>query len=155
MGMKPIPGYQGYHVTASGVVWSNRGGTWRKLKATPDEEGYLYVGLTLYGARRDVALHRIVAEVWCPGWHPSLEVHHKDGDPANNAANNLLCVTPAEHCVLHHIWQDPEKVRRERRKANELIASSKPPVKGEPRIRGLLRAIQDTETGLRKRGISL
>jgi hypothetical protein len=46
------------------------------------------------------------------GWQlylsPEYHVHHKDEDKANNAVDNLQCVTPSEHSALH------VELRRER-----------------------------------------
>lgn len=155
MGMREVAGWPGYFVTSTGAVWSKASGRLKRLKPESDDEGYQYVGLTYGGRRKDVAVHRIVAEAWVTRWHPSCEVHHVDGDPSNNSAANLRCLTPAEHALAHRIWQDPEKVRRERARMDELIASHKPPIKGEPQIRGMLRAIESTRMGLERRGISL
>lgn len=155
MASKEVAGHPGVYVTNTGAVWSKRSGRLVRLHPAPDAEGYLHVCLSDGGRRRDVAVHRLVAQEWCPGWHPSLEVHHIDGDPSNNEACNLACLTPLEHSKVHHIWVDEAKMRRERERANELIAASRPPVKGEPAIRGMLRAIEDARKGLKRRGISL
>lgn len=46
--------------------------------------------------------HRVVTQA------PSgLVVHHKDGDPMNNAPDNLEVITQSEHAALHM----PERVR--------------------------------------------
>lgn len=142
-------------MTAAGTVWSRREGRLRKIVPAADEEGYLRVRLRAGGCVREIPVHRLVAAAWCPGWHPSLEVHHLDGDPANNRAGNLLCVTAGEHARMHGIWVDGDVVARERRRANELIAASRPARPGEPALRGLMRAAQDAERALAKRGISL
>lgn len=155
MAMREIAGCPGYYVTQIGTVWSMKSGQLRRLRPRADEEGYLHVDLCSGNRRREVAIHRMVAQEWCHGWHPSCEVHHIDCDPSNNRAANLACLTAAEHALAHHIWQPPDKVRRERERMNELIAASRPPVRGEPPIRSMLRAIESAQQGLDRRGIAL
>lgn len=41
------------------------------------------------------------------GWH----VHHRDGDPSNNAVENLECVSPKDHASRHE-WSDERKIRQ-------------------------------------------
>jgi len=67
--------------------------------------GYLHVRIPehpLANARGYVPEHRRVA--WDAGLFddPSLVVHHVDGDPTNNALNNLCPMTVSEHVALHH-----------------------------------------------------
>lgn len=60
--------------------------------------GYRGVGLTKDGVTRVAQLHRLVAVAFL-GVAPSdeHEVHHKDGDPGNNHADNLAWVTRREN----------------------------------------------------------
>lgn len=52
------------------------------------------------GKRVGLAVHTAVARAFCDGYDPNLQVNHKDGNKANNAANNLEWVTPFEN--THH-----------------------------------------------------
>ena len=66
--MRPVSGYDGrYSVTADGRVWahpnaSRSQGRW--LRPTRDRFGYLYVCL-FNGARKNVKVHRLVADEFC------------------------------------------------------------------------------------------
>ena len=37
----------------------------------------------------------------CGNWFNGCHVHHKDGNPLNNKAENLICLSPAEHNLIH------------------------------------------------------
>jgi predicted transcriptional regulator len=67
-----------------------------------DGAGYLHVTLARGGRRRRYPVHRLVAQHHVPGFQPDLAVHHKDLDPAHNAAANLACLAPGQHTILHH-----------------------------------------------------
>ncbi|CEM15617.1 unnamed protein product [Vitrella brassicaformis CCMP3155] len=69
--------------------------------------GYLRVEL----AGQSILVHRIVATLWRPHelarWRKEgyadddLDVHHVDGNPANNEASNLQWMPPKEHAKLN------------------------------------------------------
>ena len=90
-----IQGFPGYLVTAGGHVLSclkNFGmkNTFSRLRPSTDAKGYL--GLTLCGPngkRRKVRVHRLVAEAMIPNPKNLPCVRHLDGDPSNNALENL------------------------------------------------------------------
>ena len=49
-------------------------------------------------------IHRLVAKAFpevCGEWHEDYDVHHKDYDPLNNRADNLLTCTKEEHHSYH------------------------------------------------------
>lgn len=49
---------------------------------------------------KNLAIHRLVASAWCHRKRGATEVHHLDGDRANNAANNLAWVTRKENAEI-------------------------------------------------------
>ena len=59
-----------------------------KPKLRPD--GYLSIG-------REQLAHRLVASVWCVKPDGTTQVHHINGDKADNHADNLEWVTPKKH----------------------------------------------------------
>lgn len=61
----------------------------RVIKQYLDGDGYQRVGLWLYGERKTMAVHRIVADAFLPPSAYRLEVNHLDGNKTNNAWTNL------------------------------------------------------------------
>ena len=89
---KPIKGYKDYTVDEQGNVYSYK---WnRKHIITPwvDSRG-LYVMVTLQkedkSGKRNLLVHRLVAEAFIPNPENKKEVDHIDKNPQNNNVNNL------------------------------------------------------------------
>lgn len=115
MRTRPIPCTRGLYLAGDdGSIWRapryvpGRGLVkMRRVKARAESHGrrggatYLRVNLTVNGVERAMPVHRLVAEAWCENWHPLLQVHHVNGDPRDNRACNLECLTEAEHMVRH------------------------------------------------------
>jgi len=101
----PVEGYEGfYEVSDLGRVRSlrrktasgYRGG--RVLKAAPHpESGHLTLGLSVRNKATTRAVHQLVAVAFMGECPPGQEVRHKDGNPANNAASNLIYGTRSEN----------------------------------------------------------
>lgn len=102
--MRPIPGYDGYHVTKDGRVFSTRStGIAAKLgRSKPPHEvrafvaGAGYRAVTL-GKNRKRYVHRLVAITYLGAGVNGTEVCHKDGDKNNNHYSNLEWKTHAEN----------------------------------------------------------
>lgn len=102
-----------YQVSRSGAIRSvpcgirrgrQRG---RVLNPSPNaaRKGYVSVRLCVTGKpSRIVAVHRIVAAVFIGPCPDGLQVNHKDGNKANNAAENLEYVTCREN--IRHCWKN-------------------------------------------------
>jgi len=103
MHAKPIPGFAGYLVSATGEVYGSRTNFglrdhYRRLRPSTDSKGYS--GLTICGdsgKRRKVRVHRLVAELFVPNPHGKPCVRHLDGNPNNNRSENLGWGTYAEN----------------------------------------------------------
>ena len=71
----------------------------RKLRPytpTKRKDGYLTLG------RGNNLMHRIVAACWLESFDSRKQVHHVNGDKADNRAENLECLTPKEHFGDRH-----------------------------------------------------
>lgn len=108
---KEIPGYDGfYRADEEGKVWScrmlvKRGkgkgrvgvsgrGPWKRMNSSPNERGYLSVGLKKDGKWVDRFVHRLVLEAFvgpCPSGEGAR--HFPDRDPSNNRLSNLQWAT--------------------------------------------------------------
>ena len=83
-----IKGWERYQITDDGRVWSKITNRWMKLK--PTEDGYLRVQLCgEHGERRQVCVHRLVAEAFIPNPDNLPQVNHKDEDKTRNVVDNL------------------------------------------------------------------
>ena len=105
---KPVPEYEGrYEVSNMGLLRSitrteSQGNsarimTGRVLSMFTKPTGHLTAGLSSGGIRRTVSVHRMVAQVFVPGYHPDLHVCHGDGNPKNNRADNLRWGTRSDN----------------------------------------------------------
>lgn len=106
---KDIEGYSGYQISNTGQVrsWHNNrwgvGDTYRILSSSLDKEtGYLKVSLHHKGRGHTKAVHVLVAEAFCGGKHPGMDVNHEDGNKLNNHYTNLTWVTRSENMLHAH-----------------------------------------------------
>lgn len=103
--MKPIPGFPGYYATEDGRIWSQwkqghreLGSVWREVK-TQTKRGarYLEAHIGPAGQQKTVSVHRLVVYAFLGPIPEGMEVNHLDGNPRNNALDNLVVVTPQEN----------------------------------------------------------
>lgn len=97
--MKDIKGYEGlYAVTSCGKVWSYR--SKKFLKAYESGGGYLKVSLQgTDGGRKQVYVHRLVAEAFVPNPEGKGYVNHLDENKKNNVPSNLTWVSQQENVI--------------------------------------------------------
>jgi hypothetical protein len=89
---KDVAGYEGlYQVSDQGNVRSRRrrGSSGGILKPKVDRNGYVQVELYRKGQRKNILVHRLVAETFIPNPLNLPQVNHKDENPKNNAVDNL------------------------------------------------------------------
>lgn len=93
---RPIPGFVGYEVSDQGRVrsyWRRRRGlvaTSRLLKQSPNQRGYLRVGLRAGdGKTKIIFVHRLVLLAFVGPAPEGTECRHRDGRPSNNSLGNL------------------------------------------------------------------
>lgn len=88
VGWRAVPGFgDKYEVSSSGQL--RRADTLALRSPTRSGDGYLKVDLWHQNSRRQVLLHRLVAEAFVPRPEGADEVNHLDGNKHNNAASNL------------------------------------------------------------------
>ena len=104
--MKPIKDYEGYFITERGEVYSNYTGKLKPMFLSTSR-GYKTVVLRQRGIRKNVKVHRLVAEAYIPNPHNLPQVDHKDEDKSNNNVTNLQWITGANNtiksCAKHYI----------------------------------------------------
>ena len=85
--MIDIAGYDGlYAITNDGKVWSYRKNTFLNPYLT---RGYLKVCLYKDKSKKQVLIHRLVAEAFLPNPQNLPQINHKDENKKNNCVDNL------------------------------------------------------------------
>ncbi len=74
------------------------------------------------GKRRNVYQHRWVWEQAHGPIPPRSQIHHRDGNPQNNALSNLECVTHQQHRAIHGV--DRRGIKRKAMPRNVKTACS-------------------------------
>lgn len=93
---RPIPDTH-YSVSDQGRVRNDNTGTVLKpFRIGSKDEQYYAVDLW---PRKNVRVHRLVAEAFIPNPESKCQVNHKDGDHFNNKLSNLEWVTGSENCI--------------------------------------------------------
>lgn len=71
------------------------------LKTTPyrTNRGYIYINI---GAKKSVAVHRLMWEHVNGPIPEGMEIDHIDGNPSNNKISNLRCVTRIQNSQNRH-----------------------------------------------------
>lgn len=77
------------------------GEVWKLMHNTKFENGYYHVHIRGFEPSEMPALHILVAQAFISNPENKPEVHHIDGNPANNDVSNLMWVTSKEHADLH------------------------------------------------------
>ena len=84
-----IPNYVGYQANPDGRIRIKETEQVLKPRNKVGKE-YEQVFVHYQGRRVKRFVHQLVARTFCPRIEGQAEVHHIDGDPHNNRANNLL-----------------------------------------------------------------
>jgi hypothetical protein len=79
-------------------------------------DGYLELG-------RRRLMHRVVAFCWIPNPTNAKHVHHKNGNKADNRAENLEWITPQDHCKEHEFGSAKNQYTRTPESIAKFIAS--------------------------------
>lgn len=112
---KPIRGLEKYYsVSSLGAVRSKN-----KTLTARVTRGYLYVILEIsdgeFRFRRNIPIHRLVAQEFCHNRLNRNEVNHKDGNKLNNNAQNLEWVSRSEnirHALALGLMKAPVGTRK-------------------------------------------
>jgi len=98
----PIPGFENYTITTSGLVFNSTG---HELKTHfRGSRSGSYASVTLYKKGRPYKkmIHRLVAETYIPKIKNKDQVNHIDKDKLNNSIANLEWVSCRENNLHKH-----------------------------------------------------
>lgn len=106
--IKQIKNYEGYFISDDGKVYSNLGRGNRRtgevvdmyeVKPRKTKNGYcrVYARNTETGKRKDLYIHRLVAEYFVPNPDGKPNVNHINCDRADNRSSNLEWCTQKEN----------------------------------------------------------
>ena len=90
---KTVVGYPLHECSNRGRI--RRTTTKRVIKGSANRDGYLMTSLAKHQSR---AIHRLVYKTFIGEPPPGMHVAHMDGNPANNAVENLVVCTPRVNC---------------------------------------------------------
>jgi hypothetical protein len=99
-----------YIISNKGRIFRQlKNGILRELKWMKKPNGYYKVELYNNGKRKDLYIHRLVAEHFIPNDDPvnKDEVNHKKRNKKNNSVTNLIWVTRQEN--MEHYYKDRKK----------------------------------------------
>ena len=113
--------YLGYIINTEGEIYSKKTG---KLLKQDTATGYARVKLYYNGYKKNLLVHRLVAECFISKPHGKDFVNHKDGNKLNNNVENLEWVTNQEnikHASLNNLNKKKFTIEeiREIRNSNE------------------------------------
>ena len=91
-----------YKVSNKGRIKSLQGYEAVILKPYNNKSGYARVDIMIEGKRQSKLVHRLVAAAFLePPQKIDMQLHHKDFNKGNNAADNLCWLTAAAHGKIH------------------------------------------------------
>lgn len=91
-----------YYISSKGRIKSLQGYETIILKPFANQGGYARVDIVESGKRQTKLVHRLVAAAFLPFPQKlDMQLHHKDFNKNNNAADNLEWLTPAAHAEKH------------------------------------------------------
>ncbi|WP_295071277.1 NUMOD4 domain-containing protein [Ruminococcus sp.] len=98
---KTIPCFPNYLISNMGRVYGGRYN--RIVNGSYNEKGYRIIELysDKFPKGKKFRICRLVAEAFCKGCTPQMEIHHCNLCPCDDRAINLLPVTHEQHVAIH------------------------------------------------------
>jgi len=91
-----VPGFEGlYGINKSGDIFSYISN--KTIKPYLHRDGYLQIYLCKNGKKKNIKIHRLVAQIFVPNINNKPQVNHKNGNKKDNYFENLEWCTPSEN----------------------------------------------------------
>ena len=109
--MKEAKRFLHYLVTPTGEIWNTRTGEKKYTWLNKGRAGYYErVQFWVDGKKKNIYVHRLMAELFMPFWDPEFYVNHVDGNTLNNHIDNLeLC--SQSYNLYEHYWLKEVKLK--------------------------------------------
>lgn len=145
--VRVVPSVPFLGVTRDGRVLNMKTGKWLSLQ--DNGRGYMQVHTTVCNKQFVRYVHRLVAECYVPNPDNFYQINHKDGNKANNSAENLEWCTNSQN--IKHSWDmglrsatDTQRIAA--RKNLIKWASDNPKLAEDIRLKNLRNAVRNVKT---------
>ena len=119
---KEVPGYPLYWISSHGRTWSEKTKTFLKSHNASQTDFHQKIKLSNNGQSQKFFVHRLVMLAFCPIERPEkFQVNHIDGNPLNNALENLEWVTEKQN---HQHYK--EKILPKLKEEGKCVLGKKP-----------------------------
>ena len=137
---KEIAGYEGlYEVSDLGRIKSLKYGKERILKPRKHTCGYLHVNLYKDGHKKQLLVHRLVADAFVPNPNNLETINHKDEVKTNNVSSNLEWMSRADNVAYSQPQWGKRSVQMFDKSTGELLKTFPSTMEAE-RVTGISRS---------------
>lgn len=122
LGFVVIKGYKRYAIDKNGniisLVYNTKSKFYINVSTFIEKNGYIRVKLVDdKNHRKNLLVHRLVAETFIPNPNNYPEINHKDYNRKNNSVDNLEWCTKnynSKYSAEHHSFDNPNKIKIKR-----------------------------------------
>tara|TARA_R100000750_G_scaffold62354_1_gene55856 strand:+ start:2904 stop:3233 length:330 start_codon:yes stop_codon:yes gene_type:complete len=88
------------------IPWNSKGKSWKYPNKTPKEVALIWSKIGKYKITVK-EFEKLTKNGCCAcGWKLTFDLHHKDGNKKNDALDNIVCLCPNCHSLVHRLKID-------------------------------------------------